>query len=732
MIFFQRMHMKRYRYHRRTREYPFKKASFLLPFLCFFFALFICVLFSPSPAPAGVRSTSSTDSVSALRKGKELLEKGTYDEAVESLRTAYARLPVIGDYTLFFMAQAYNRMERFDESSRCIAELLKTYPDSPLKRRARALQIDTILLTRDAARQNQKSPGNGSLTPLPPQKSEETLKYLEAYVGDYADDAEMTFSYARLLKKLGQTDRARKLFVKIYTGNSAFSELAYQELEPSDVTPGDMLAKASNLMKAFEHKRAEAVLRKILPAAGEPFREEVLKNLAQALFRQKKYKEAAEAFLKAGDLYNGSRSLYRAGDLGAFRETVSRLVSMEDKRAGSLLIAYAAKKRRDGKTEEALDIYQDVKKRYPSLTEDVLWGIAWSSYRTGDYRKAAGILATLVDQYPNSRYSYWKQRSGDQESLSGSPEDRGEDTRPRPQGDKAATLPDGKGLSKDFYRMLAYVRDMDNFSGRPASRASWTRSARLSPDDGRRGLEPQQLSPDVLPLYERFTILMELGMKDDAVGELVRMSNRVTKPDVLIFLCRMMQAAGAYKRSMTMVSRFSDERGLKWSNGTDTADILYPLAYWQTVSEISDLYTLDPFILLAVMREESRFDPNARSIAGALGLMQIMPHTADSLNKHLKMDIDDASDIYNVRTNITVGAYYLNSLLKEFGSLPLALAAYNAGHDRVREWVKEGKYRSHDEFIEDIPYDETKTYVKRVLLTYFTYLSLGDRQERGN
>jgi soluble lytic murein transglycosylase len=726
------MHMKRYRYHRRTREYPFKKASSLLPFLCFFFALFICVLFFPSPAPAGVRSTSSTDSVSALRKGKELLEKGTYDEAVESLRTASAQLPVIGDYTLFFMAQAYNRMERFDESSRCIAELLKTYPDSPLKKRARALQIDAILLTRDTARQNQKSPGNAFLTPLPPQKSEEALQYIGAYVADYPDDAEISFLFARLLKKQGKTDRAKKVFVKLYTNNTAFSELARQELQPSDITPEDMFAKASNLMKAFEHTKAEAVLRKILPAAGEPFREEVLKTLGQALFRQKRYREAGEAFLNAGDLYNGSRSLYRAGDLGGFRETVSRLISMEDKRAGSLLIAYAAKKRRDGRIEEAIDIYQDVKKSYPSLAEDVLWGIAWSSYRSRDYKKAAEVLATLIDRYPNSRYSYWKQRSGEQESLSGGSEDRDEDARLRPRGDKAATLPDSKGLGKDFYRMLAYVRDMDNFSGRAVSRASWARSRRASPDNSWRFVEPQQFPPDILPLYERFTILMDLGMNDDAVGELVRMSNRITKPDLLISLCRMLQGAGAYKRSIGMISRFSDERGLKWGDGTDAADILYPLAYWQTVNEISDHYALDPFILLAVMREESRFDPDARSIAGALGLMQIMPQTAYRLDKHLKIDITDTSGIYNIRTNITVGAYYLNSLLKEFGSLPLALAAYNAGHDRVREWVKEGKYGAYDEFIEDIPYDETRNYVKRVLLTYFTYLSLGDRQERGN
>jgi soluble lytic murein transglycosylase len=731
MTFFQQMHIKRHRY-RRTREYPLEKASSLVPLLCYLFALLLFVTVLPSSAFGGVGGVSSSDSVSALRKGKELLEKGTYDKALESLQSAYAELPVIGDYTLLFVAKAYNRLERFDESSRCIGELLKTYPDSPLVKRARALQINNVFLTRDIAWQNQKSPGGEFPPPLSAGKSEEALKYVESYAADYPDDAGMSFFFARLLKNQGRTDRAKKLFLKIYSGNNGFSELARQELQPSDITPEDMFAKASNLMKAFEHKKAEVILRKILPAAREPFRGDVLKTLGQALFRQKRYREASEVFLKAGDIYNGSRSLFRAGDLSAFTETVSRLSSMKDKRAGSLLIAYAAKKRRDGKMDEAVDIYQDVKRRYPVLTEDALWGIAWSHYRSGDFNKAEEYLTSLTERYPNSRYSYWKQRCGERETTSNTSEAGTDDARIHPQGDKPVTLPNSKSFRKDFYRMLAYVGDTDNFSGRAPSRASWSRSGRAFPDDSRRGMEPQRLPPDILPLYERFTILMELGMKDDAVVELVRLSNKITHPDLLLSLCRMLQDIGAYKRSISMISRFSDEKGLKWGDGTDVADILYPLAYWQTVSEISEHYALDPFILLAVMREESRFDPQARSIAGALGLMQIMPHTAFSLDKQLKMDIADASEIYNIRINITVGAYYLNSLLKEFASLPVALAAYNAGHDRVREWVKEGRYRSYDEFVEDIPYDETRNYVKRVLLTYFTYLSLGDRQERGN
>jgi soluble lytic murein transglycosylase len=163
-------------------------------------------------------------------------------------------------------------------------------------------------------------------------------------------------------------------------------------------------------------------------------------------------------------------------------------------------------------------------------------------------------------------------------------------------------------------------------------------------------------------------------------------------------------------------------RGIE--NGIDINTILYPTAYWHILKPIADKNDIDPMIVLSVMREESRFDPDARSIAGALGLMQIMPQTAQALNRGLRMEIDDSAKILDIEINIALGAYYLSALIKEFGSLPPAIAAYNAGEHKVREWLKKGAYTSYDEFIEDIPYDETKNYVKRVLLTYAVYLDM--------
>jgi soluble lytic murein transglycosylase len=373
------------------------------------------------------------------------------------------------------------------------------------------------------------------------------------------------------------------------------------------------------------------------------------------------------------------------------------------------------------------------------LTEDALWGIAWAHYRTGNCQKSLEVLTELNDKFPDPKYSYWKHRCSNYEENAASPTRKSEGVQPYMKDeDKPSTRahPDwqqrenGSASSpyrkNDFYSLLAYMLDTGRLSRHAVTQAA------LASGIGQPSLSKTHPPADMLPYLERFDILMELDMKEDAIAELVNISKRLSRPDVVMYISRKLQEVGAYKRSISLVSRISNEtdyyEGRRIFRSIDINDILYPLAYWQTVRAVSKQYQIDPFLLLSVMREESRFDPEARSVAGALGLMQIMPQTAYNLNSKLKMDISDRAEIFDVEINITLGAYYLGSLLKEFSSLPSAIAAYNAGEHKVREWLKGGKYISFDEFIEDIPYDETRNYVKRVLVTYARYLDMAGAQ----
>lgn len=149
----------------------------------------------------------------------------------------------------------------------------------------------------------------------------------------------------------------------------------------------------------------------------------------------------------------------------------------------------------------------------------------------------------------------------------------------------------------------------------------------------------------------------------------------------------------------------------------------YPYMYKSTVEKYSYSYGVDPLLVLAVIREESHFYPKSSSPKGALGLMQIMPDTAKEIAAWLGEDYDNVN-LLSVDDNIRYGTWYLAALIKEYnGNTVLALAAYNAGSGRVNNWLKD-ELSLESYTIEDIPFKETRDYIKKVLKSYNAYSGL--------
>jgi soluble lytic murein transglycosylase len=156
-------------------------------------------------------------------------------------------------------------------------------------------------------------------------------------------------------------------------------------------------------------------------------------------------------------------------------------------------------------------------------------------------------------------------------------------------------------------------------------------------------------------------------------------------------------------------------------------DALYPLGYWGLVAAEAGARKLDPHLVLAVIREESAFAPQAISPTGARGLMQLMPSTASRVAAAHRLPAPGPGrpPIEEPGNNIRLGTAELADLLGEFqGNLVLALAAYNAGPHNVRRWLQERGYPGPEGFVEEIPFDETRNYVKRVLGSYDLYRAL--------
>jgi len=148
---------------------------------------------------------------------------------------------------------------------------------------------------------------------------------------------------------------------------------------------------------------------------------------------------------------------------------------------------------------------------------------------------------------------------------------------------------------------------------------------------------------------------------------------------------------------------------------SDVWDVLFPVRHWGTISDQASKLKIDPNLVLGLIRQESAFEENAKSKANARGLMQVLPSTGKKLAKQARITRYNAKKLYQPETNIILGTRFFASILQQYGKAELALAAYNAGDSRVERWLQEFGNIDMVEFVEQIPFAETRGYVKQVL-----------------
>jgi soluble lytic murein transglycosylase len=155
--------------------------------------------------------------------------------------------------------------------------------------------------------------------------------------------------------------------------------------------------------------------------------------------------------------------------------------------------------------------------------------------------------------------------------------------------------------------------------------------------------------------------------------------------------------------------------------------ILFPEAWWETIKTESAKNNLDPYLVASLIRQESEFNPSVISYANAYGLMQLEPVTGRAMAKEEGMTHFQTFQLLDPETNIRLGTRYLREMLDKVGGVPeYAMAAYNAGESRVVDWQAAGPYSGIDEFIESIPFTQTREYVEAILRNEETYRAIDD------
>ena len=227
--------------------------------------------------------------------------------------------------------------------------------------------------------------------------------------------------------------------------------------------------------------------------------------------------------------------------------------------------------------------------------------------------------------------------------------------------------------------------------------------------------------------YLKAIELKLLGLDLDAAKELASLSERYAKDRAVIMeLCGLLSEVGEHHQALRL-TRLCFREPIERGNGAGVSEKLWSVAYPTAYLPMIRTYagSVDPFLAAAIIREESQYDIRALSRMGAVGLMQLMPATAQRMAKKNGSGTVGREELFDHETNIRFGVTYLGQLLETFsGNVTQVVASYNAGPRVVSAWMTKYAGKDPDEFVEMIPYLETRQYVKRVLRSYREYLRL--------
>jgi soluble lytic murein transglycosylase len=487
---------------------------------------------------------------------------------------------------------------------------------------------------------------------------------------------------------------------------------------PWTPTPDERYARASALSLAALNEDAVEDFKAFLEAApGHPKRDEARLRLAISLARLKRYDQAKQVFHAVAS--NGpspeaneaavwlARSYLRLGDgdrLVGLRQAYPKLTLTPEQQA-LILLMLGTWYDDQNQFDEAIAQYRQIA-AFGDRTEqraEALWRIGWIQYRTGRYREAVQTLEDLAaireDPANNPQALYWTARSLE-----------------RLQDARAAEVYQTlcRKYAWTYYCQLTRSRQ----DVPPPEFANG--AADPEPADG-----GSDIAQDVH--YRRAVELRMFGLEQETGREVAWLVDRYARNrGALVELITRVSEAGGYHQGLRLARlHFRDglERGMEpvqpklWS-------VAYPTVYLPTIRVFSTP-RFDPYLAAAIIREESQYDARAVSRVGAIGLMQLMPSTAQGVAQRNGGAVS-RDDLFDLETNIRYGVRYLEQLLGQFGdNLVHAVAAYNAGPPVVLSWVQKFLDKDPDEFVELIPYQETRQYVRRVLRSYREYRRLG-------
>jgi len=615
----------------------------------------------------------------------------------------------IGDYVRWLLADAFARREDWTASREFALSVAANHRHSRLAPRA--------LLV--AAWASSRAGDEGG--------AQEAVVRL---IADYPDAEEMPealYLLGMTAEGRGQLEAAaaayRELTLLAPAGGYAsgagdrLSALARAGVRISPLSVQQRLDRADRLLRggAFQAAADEAD-RLAVDASDVSIAVRALKIVADASHRLGRHDVAARALelavarapveQKSALQLDQARLLTRSGNKDGAQKVLAAVIATgteAEVAEGMYLQARLLEDRRRDALAE--DTYRALARRFPAreVAGIALWRVGWRAYLRGDAGAATLSWAQLTE-VPGGRAHrlpalYWTGRAKDQ---LGAPE----------------------AAQRAYQRVL--IEAPRSYYGLLAERrVAGSRTAVRDPGESpvRFPANPRDaVAGD--PGFERVDLLRRLGLVDLALVELADVVQRSGADSVRLYgFSRAYVDGGRYHLALRVMRRNFAALAMSGHPSIPRAfwELLYPWPWRAEVTEAAERVGLDPCLVAAVVREESSYHPAAVSRAGARGLMQLMPSTAQPMVAGRGWSFRGGDLLDEPAANIELGTSFLAQLLREFTDPRLALAAYNAGPRRARQWWQARRNDDLEVWVEEIPFDETRHYVKRVMLSWDEY-----------
>lgn len=624
------------------------------------------------PLFRGAHSIIQGEPKEKYRKGYCYIKLEMFSEGLALLNGLENELNLIPDYVLYYRAIAERGLGNTTSAAQDFYKILVNYPESALRKKA-LISLGSVYYDSGDYERAEKTFGI-----VYDQEDQPSTRALALYRIAGALEGEKKFAealsaYKKLWLDFPESEFADAAFRKCL-------EISQKGTIPFGINDSDYIKRAERLFKLSKWRAALENFDKVLEKTDN-----VRLKIAISKYRLGLLDEASNILTQINSpesLYWMSKISIKFGRDEEAAETLSQIPVFypQSQIAPQALYEAARLYQSNSNFDRALELYDLLLRNYPKseFAQDAVWNLGWIHYRNKEYTEARVTFSSI--NTPQSLY--WKARTLEKEG----------------KGQEALSI----------YENLAHMSASSYYSYLARKKVGPVESQRayvvsVTKDDFTKGNVGE----------DKAEFLIELGIFEDAILEIKEMEKRAKTQNDLLHVSRLYSKINDFYDSIKIADKLNVSQATKLS---------YPIYLDGLVKEFSKRYGVDEFLIYSIIREESRFQKDAVSVSGAIGLMQLVPSTGMGTAEKLRIKGYKTDMLYTPDVNIQLGTAYFKEVLEEFdGNIVFALASYNGGPNNVARWIAKLGNLDPDEFVEEIPYAETRNYVKKVLKSYSAY-----------